>query len=168
MNALTTTPTSPAKSNKPSAKRGRRSPTGGLQADGDSGWSLPAQAPAAPGRTRLPAPAPTLHDRPGSPAQPADQAWADLASQLTPAASLTRIDTVTARAITTITVLGTLLTGLGALTAGQLTHNAAARALATATVVTAAIAVTKPAQPSRLVATELFAYQYSRSCSGQP
>jgi hypothetical protein len=33
--------------------------------------------------------------------------------------SLARIDTVTARAITTITALGTLLTGLGALAAGR-------------------------------------------------
>jgi hypothetical protein len=42
---------------------------------------------------------------------PAAQAWADLATQLTPAASLARIDAVTARTVTTITVLGTLLTG---------------------------------------------------------
>ena len=79
-----------------------------------------------------------------SPVRPpsrADQAWADLAAQLTPAASLARIDTVTARAITTITVLGTLLTGLGALAAGQLTHSSAAQDLAAATVATAALAV---------------------------
>ena len=57
----------------------------------------------------------------------ADQAWADLAVQLTPANSLTRIDTVTARAITTITVLGVLLTGLGALAAGQFTPAAPPR-----------------------------------------
>ena len=78
---------------------------------------------------------------PVRPPSPADQAWADLARQLTPAASLARLDTVTARAITTITVLGTLVTGLGALTAGQFTHNGAARALAAATVITAALAV---------------------------
>jgi hypothetical protein len=79
-----------------------------------------------------------------SPVRPpsrADQAWADLASQLTPANSLARIDTVTARAITTTTVLGTVLTGLGALTAGQLTHSTAVRDLAAATVITAALAV---------------------------
>ena len=58
---------------------------------------------------------------PVRPPSRADQAWADLAAQLTPANSLARIDTVTARAITTITVLGTLLIGLGVLTAGQLT-----------------------------------------------
>ena len=71
----------------------------------------------------------------------ADQAWADLAVQLTPANSLTRIDTVTARAITTITVLGVLLTGLGALAAGQFTSSSAAQDLAAATVATAALAV---------------------------
>jgi hypothetical protein len=78
---------------------------------------------------------------PVRPPSPADQAWADLAAQLTPANSLARIDTVTARAITTITVLGTLLTGLGALTAGQFTSSTAAQDLATATVITATLAV---------------------------
>ena len=77
---------------------------------------------------------------PVRPPSPADQAWADLAAQLTPAASLARIDTVTARAITTITVLGTLLTGLGALAAGQFTSSAA-QDLAAATGATAALAV---------------------------
>jgi hypothetical protein len=79
-----------------------------------------------------------------SPVRPpsrSDQAWADLAAQLTPANSLARIDTVTGRAITTITVLGTLLTGLGALAAGQFTHSGAAQDLAAATVATAALAV---------------------------
>ena len=71
----------------------------------------------------------------------ADQAWADLAAQLTPARSLARVDTVTARAVTTITVVGVLLTGLGALAAGLPTQNTAARDLAAATVITAAAAV---------------------------
>ena len=72
---------------------------------------------------------------------PADQAWADLAAQLTPAASLARINAVTSRAITTITVIGVLLTGLGALGAGQFAHRGAARDLAVAAVITAALAV---------------------------
>jgi hypothetical protein len=72
---------------------------------------------------------------------PADQAWVDLAAQLTPANSLARIDSATNRAVTTVTVLGTLLTGLGAVSAGQLTHSAAARALAATTVILAAAAV---------------------------
>jgi hypothetical protein len=75
------------------------------------------------------------------PTTSADQAWADLAARLTPAASLDRIDTVTARAITTISVVGLLLTGLGALTAGQLTPGSTARDLAIATVITATLAV---------------------------
>lgn len=70
----------------------------------------------------------------------ADQAWADLAAQLTPAASLARIDAVTSRAVTTITVLGVLLTGLGALAAGQLAGGAA-RGLAIAAVITATLSV---------------------------
>jgi len=78
---------------------------------------------------------------PVRPPNPADQAWADLAARLTPAASLDRIDAVTARAITTITVIGVLLTGLGAVSAGQLGPSGAARALAVATVITAALAV---------------------------
>ena len=36
----------------------------------------------------------------------ADQAWDELAAELTPAKSLARVDTVTARAVTTITVVG--------------------------------------------------------------
>ena len=71
----------------------------------------------------------------------ADQAWDELAAELTPAKSLARVDTVTARAVTTITVVGLLLTGLGALSAGLPADNAAARGLAVATVITAAVAV---------------------------
>jgi hypothetical protein len=70
-----------------------------------------------------------------------DRNWADLAAELTPAKSLARVDAVTARAITTVTVIGVLLTGLGALSAGQLTHHSAARALAAAAVITATLAV---------------------------
>ena len=69
----------------------------------------------------------------------ADQAWAHLAAELTPARSLARIDTVTARAVTTITVVGVLLTGLGALAAGLPTqHTSQPGDLAAATVITAA------------------------------
>jgi hypothetical protein len=72
---------------------------------------------------------------------PADQAWADLAAQLTPAASLARIDAITSRAVTTITVIGVLLTGLGALAAGQVAHRGLARDLAVAAVITATLSV---------------------------
>jgi hypothetical protein len=79
---------------------------------------------------------------PVRPPTPADQAWAQLAADLTPAKSLARIDAVTARAVTTITIIGLLLTGLGAFAAGL--PNALgepATALAVATVITAALAV---------------------------
>jgi hypothetical protein len=71
----------------------------------------------------------------------ADQDWDALAAELTPAKSLARVDTVTARAVTTITVVGVLLTGLGALGAGLPAQGSLARDLATATVITAALAV---------------------------
>ena len=76
------------------------------------------------------------------PSGPADQAWAALAAELTPARSLARIDTVTARAVTTVTVVGLLLTGLGAFAAGLPSGlGQPARGLAVATVITAALAV---------------------------
>jgi hypothetical protein len=78
---------------------------------------------------------------PVQPTSPADQAWIGLAARLTPAGSLDRIDAVTARAITTITVIGVLLTGLGALSAGQLARHGAARDMAVAAVITATLAV---------------------------
>jgi hypothetical protein len=70
-----------------------------------------------------------------------DKAWAELGAQLTPVASLARIDAVTGRAVTTVTVIGTLLTGLGALAAGQFAHRGAARDLAVAAVIAATLAV---------------------------
>jgi hypothetical protein len=55
---------------------------------------------------------------------------------------MARIDTVTARAVTTITVIGLLLTGLGALGADQFAKDSdAASALAVATVIAASVAV---------------------------
>jgi hypothetical protein len=71
----------------------------------------------------------------------ADKAWADLGAQLTPASSLARIDTVTARAVGTVTVIGVLIVGLGAVTAGQVTGGGVARYLAVAAVITATAAV---------------------------
>ena len=70
-----------------------------------------------------------------------DRNWADLAAELTPAKSLARVDTVTARGITTITIIGVLLTGLGALSAGLPSYSGPARGLAIATVISAALAV---------------------------
>jgi hypothetical protein len=76
------------------------------------------------------------------PVSAADQTWADLAAQLTPAASMARIDTVTARAVTTITVIGLLLTGLGTFGADQFAKDsAAATAPAVAAVLVSSLAV---------------------------
>lgn len=70
-----------------------------------------------------------------------DQAWADLGTELTPARSLARIDNATARTVTTITVIGVLLTALGLLSATQIVRNGTARGLAVATVISAVLAV---------------------------
>jgi hypothetical protein len=78
---------------------------------------------------------------PVRPATSADQAWAQLAADLTPARSLARIDTVTARAITTVTIVGVLLTGLGAVAAAVPAEAGTVRALAIAAVIAASLAV---------------------------
>jgi lysylphosphatidylglycerol synthetase-like protein (DUF2156 family) len=68
-------------------------------------------------------------------------AWVALADELAPAKSLARIDAATTRVITTVTVLGTVLTGLGLLAAGLPTGTDTSRGLATAALITAVIAV---------------------------
>jgi hypothetical protein len=78
---------------------------------------------------------------PVRPPTPADQAWAELAADLTPLKTLTRVDTVTARAVTTVTVVGLLLTGLGAASAALPAQSGTARDLTVAAVITAAAAV---------------------------
>lgn len=79
---------------------------------------------------------------PVRPPSPADLAWADLAKQLTPAQSIARIDAATGRAVTTITTIGLLLTGLGALGADQFAKDdTAATALAVSAVIVSSLAV---------------------------
>ncbi len=78
---------------------------------------------------------------PVRPSGPQDLAWAELAAELTPAKSLARIDAVTARVVTTVTVVGLLLTGLGAFSAALPSQGEPAKALAIAAVVTAALSV---------------------------
>lgn len=78
---------------------------------------------------------------PVGPPSARDEAWADLAAELTPVRSLARIDTVTARAITTVTVVGVLLTGLGAASVALPAQSGLARALAAAAAIAAALAV---------------------------
>jgi hypothetical protein len=90
----------------------------------------------------VPQPPPALDSDYVRPVTSADKAWADLAAQLTPARSMARIDTVTARAVTTVTVIGLLLTGLGALGADQFAKDGgAATGMAVATVIVASLAV---------------------------
>jgi hypothetical protein len=68
-------------------------------------------------------------------------AWQDLAEELTPARSLARVDTATNRVLTSVTVVGALLTGLGLLAAGRPARNAAEQWLGLGTVVAAVLAV---------------------------
>jgi hypothetical protein len=71
---------------------------------------------------------------------PRDLAWEALAQELGPAKTLARIDATTARVVTNVTVVGTLLTGLGLLAASLPTTSGTARGLAVAAVVTAVAA----------------------------
>jgi hypothetical protein len=75
------------------------------------------------------------------PSSPQDLAWVALAEELAPAKSLTRLDAATARVVTNVTVVGTLLTGLGILGASLPSVTGWARGLAVTAVVTAALAV---------------------------
>ena len=73
----------------------------------------------------------------------ADQVLGGPGRRTSPCESLGRIDTVTARAVTTtITVVGVLLTGLGAASTALPAQPGPARVLAAAPVITAALAVT--------------------------
>lgn len=72
---------------------------------------------------------------------PRDLGWQALAQELAPAKSLARIDAATARVVTNVTVVGTILTGLGLLAAGLPTTSVLARGLAVAAVVAAVAAV---------------------------
>jgi hypothetical protein len=68
-------------------------------------------------------------------------AWQELAEELTPAKSLARVDAATNRVLTSVTVVGTVLTGLGLLAAGQPTRNAVASGLSLVAVMAAVLAV---------------------------
>lgn len=86
-----------------------------------------------------------MNTPPVGPPSRQDQIWLEVADLLTPAKSLERNDkakeATTARITTTVTVVGTLLTGLGVLAAGQSTINGSARVLVAIAVAAAAIAV---------------------------
>jgi hypothetical protein len=68
-------------------------------------------------------------------------AWRALADELTPAKSLARVDVATSRVVTNVTVVGSLLTGLGLVAAGLPATDVVARYLAVAGVVAAVLAV---------------------------
>jgi hypothetical protein len=72
---------------------------------------------------------------------PREQALAALAAELTPAKSLQRLDTASARVVSTISILATLLTGLGLITAGLTNLTEPARILAIASTGLAFLAV---------------------------
>ena len=75
------------------------------------------------------------------PSSPRDLAWAELGAELTPTKSLARVDTVTARVVTNVTVIGSLLTGLGVVAASLSTTSGLARALTVTAVIIASLAV---------------------------
>ena len=87
-------------------------------------------------RPGQPAAAPSVTD-----ANPNALAWVALADELTPAKSLARIDSATTRVVANVTVVGTILTGLGLLTAALPSIIGTARGLAIASVVAAVAAV---------------------------
>jgi hypothetical protein len=70
-----------------------------------------------------------------------DRIWQAAAAELTPARSLARIDDHAKQILTTISLVGTLLTGLGIIAGTRLQHSTPARILAIAAVATAALAV---------------------------
>jgi hypothetical protein len=70
-----------------------------------------------------------------------DRVWADLAGELTPAKSLERVDTATDRVIRTVTIIGTLLGGLGVFGATKPSVSGPARWITVAAVACAALAV---------------------------
>jgi hypothetical protein len=78
---------------------------------------------------------------PVGPATPREQALAALAAELTPAKSLQRLDTATARVVSTVSIVATLLTGLGLITAGLTNLTEAAQVLAIISVGLAFLAV---------------------------
>jgi hypothetical protein len=78
---------------------------------------------------------------PGRPPTSADDAWAALGSELAPAKSLARVDAATARVVSTITVVGTLLTGLGVVGASASSVDGVARVLVAIAVGLSALAV---------------------------
>jgi hypothetical protein len=72
---------------------------------------------------------------------PAERRWVALADELTPARSLARLDTVSARVVSTVGVVATLLTGFGLLAASLPGTDGVVRVVAIVSVVLAVAAV---------------------------
>lgn len=70
-----------------------------------------------------------------------DRVWVNLADELTPARSLERVDTATDRVVRTVTIIGTLLGGLGVFGATKPSVSGPARWITIAAVACAALAV---------------------------
>jgi hypothetical protein len=88
------------------------------------------------------------------PVSAADRMWRAAAAELTPARSLARIDAHARQVVGTVSVVGTLLTGLGLVAGDQVATSAVARWLAVAAVAAAvaAVVVAWSCQLLRLVA----------------
>ena len=93
----------------------------------------PVPQQPVPGPPALPAPVRPVTDQ--------DQVWVQLAAELTPAKSLERVDTATARVVSTVTVIGTLLGAFGVFGATQPSVSGPARWITIAAVACAAAAV---------------------------
>lgn len=98
----------------------------------------PAQAGPAQGGPAQAGAAPQEAVRPVS---DEDRVWVNLADELTPAKSLERVDTATDRVVRTVTIIGTLLGGLGVFGAARPSVSGPARWLTIAAVACAALAV---------------------------
>ena len=73
---------------------------------------------------------------------PRDRAWQTLADELAPAKSLARIDAATARVISNVSIIGTILMGLGLLTAGYSGTSRSIQFAASLVVAVAVLAIT--------------------------
>ena len=98
----------------------------------------PVHTEAAPPRAVPSGPAQQEAVRPVS---DEDRVWVNLAAELTPAKSLERVDTATDRVVRTVTIIGTLLGGLGVFGATKPSVSGPARWITIAAVACAALAV---------------------------
>ena len=106
-----------------------------MTSDTDPG---PVHTEAAPPRAVPSGPAQQEAVRPVS---DEDRVWVNLAAELTPAKSLERVNTATDRVVRTVTIIGTLLGGLGVFGATKPSVSGPARWITIAAVACAALAV---------------------------